>query len=160
MIKQKHIIAGIVISNFIFFLLLFAIIQYTANKHISTSNIKITDTFEHNALSSIISAESGPNTRDTLDAYLVGSTVLNRADHTEFPNAIFDVIREQGQYDGYCSDNYYRTPQSDSIAVRLMEGNGRNYRVLFFCTKNINMKILDKYKVLTESTNHKFYGIY
>ena len=145
---------------FIVYLSLFFGIFYYINSHQTPDIIKLTDTFEHNVLSCIISAEAGPYTKDTLDAYLVGSTVLNRSDHSDFPNAIFDVIREQGQYDGYCSNNYYRTPQSDSIAVRLMEGNGRNYRVLFFCTKNINMKILDKYKVLTESTNHKFYGIY
>lgn len=116
-------------------------------------------TLEHNMLSAIINAEAGPNTKDTVDAYLVGSTVLNRADHTDFPDVVAEVIREQGQYDGYRSSNYYRTRQSDSIAVRLILGYGRDCGVLFFCRKNINLKLLDKYKIVRRSESHKFYGV-
>ena len=116
-------------------------------------------TLEHNMLSAIINAEAGPNTKDTTDAYLVGSTVLNRADHTDFPDIVADVIRERGQYDGYRSSNYYRTRQSDSIAVRLILGYGRDCGVLFFCRKDINLKLLDKYRIVRQSSSHKFYGV-
>lgn len=115
-------------------------------------------TLEHNMLSAIINAEAGPNTKDTTDAYLVGSTVLNRADHTDFPDVVADVIRERGQYDGFRSSNYYRTEQSDSIAVRLMLGYGRDCGVLFFCRHNVDIKLLNKYRIVRWSESHKFYG--
>lgn len=115
-------------------------------------------TLEHNMLSAIINAEAGPNTKDTTDAYLIGSTVLNRADHADFPDVVADVIKESGQYDGYRSSNYYRTDMSDSIAMRLMLGYGRDCGVLFFCRKDIDLKLLDKYRIVMRSESHKFYG--
>ena len=113
-------------------------------------------TLEHNMLSAIINAEAG---KDTTDAYLIGSTVLNRADHIDFPDVVADVIKEDGQYDGYRSSNYYRTSMSDYIAVRLMLGYGRDCGVLFFCRKDINLKLLDKYRIVRQSSSHKFYGV-
>jgi len=118
-------------------------------------------TNEEKILSCIINAESAPN--DTVDAYLIGSTVLNRIDHKRFPDCTHDVVFQNGQYDGV-NGRFMRTEFSDSIAVRLFDNVGRNCDVLFFynfrtATDRAFINRLNKNTKLIHTTNnHKFFG--
>jgi spore germination cell wall hydrolase CwlJ-like protein len=113
-------------------------------------------------LSSIINSEANP--KDKKDMYLIGSTVLNRLDSEEYPNTISEVISESGQYDGYMTARFNRTPQSDYVAIDLLGGLGRDYCVLFFYnprtatdTQFINA-INKQYLLVDSTTSHLFFG--
>jgi hypothetical protein len=111
-------------------------------------------------LSSLINSEAAAN--DTIDAYLVGSTVLNRRDHDKFPGLIKDVIFQRRQYDGV-NHNFYRTDFSDTIAVRLLKGIGRNYQVYYFLNSSATNKAFINYTktlvLIYETKHHKFFGL-
>ena len=53
----------------------------------------------------------------------VGSVVINRVNHPEFPNSIEDVVFQRGQYACVSDGNYYRepTPQNWANAQCLLE---------------------------------------
>jgi spore germination cell wall hydrolase CwlJ-like protein len=113
-------------------------------------------------LSSIINSEANP--KDKRDMYLIGSTVLNRLDNEDFPNTIAEVISQSGQYDGYLTARFNRTPQSDYVAIDLLGGLGRDYCVLFFYnprtatdTQFINA-INKQYLLVNSTTSHIFFG--
>jgi spore germination cell wall hydrolase CwlJ-like protein len=113
-------------------------------------------------LSSIINSEANP--KDKKDMYLIGSTVLNRLDNEGYPTTILDVISQSGQYDGYMTARFNRSPQSDYVAIDLLGGIGRDYCVLFFYnprtatdTKFINA-INKQYLLVDSTTSHLFFG--
>lgn len=103
------------------------------------------------ALSSIINAES--DTKDIRDMYLVGSTVLNRTEEEGFPISIQEVISDPGQFKGFESKQYFRTPKSDFIALDLLDGRGRDYCVLYFFNEE---KSTDKAFVSMAKSNFTF----
>lgn len=47
---------------------------------------------------------------------LVGSVVLNRVNHPEFPNTIKEVVFQSGQYSCVSDGNYYREPTEQNWA--------------------------------------------
>jgi spore germination cell wall hydrolase CwlJ-like protein len=114
-------------------------------------------------LSSIINSEA--NTKDYRDMYLVGSTVLNRVDSDMFPSTIEEVICQDGQFKGYYSDQYFRSPKSDHIALNLMLGNGRDYSVMYFyndakSTDRVFVEMAKSKFCLVDSTSsHLFYSL-
>lgn len=142
----------------------FGVFVFFINDSAPPSHLTATDsilcTLEHNMLSAIINAESGPDQRDARDPYLVGSTVLNRSEHQDFPDVVAAVIKSKGQYKAYGSRNYHRTATSDTVALKLIQGLGRDYNVLFF--KGVNSAgfedIKKKYKLITVTNSHTFYG--
>ena len=113
-------------------------------------------------LSKLINSEADKS--DTLDMFLVGSTVLNRRDSESFPDTQDSVIKQRGQYSGYGTTQYTRTDLSDSIATRLYRGEGRNFEVLYFYSKKRAtdkgfLKLLgDKHDFITRTKVHMFYG--
>lgn len=112
-------------------------------------------------LSCIINAEASHS--DTVDAYLIGSTVLNRVEDPRFPDCVKDVVFQDGQYDGV-RGKFQRTDFSDTIARRLFNNIGRNCDVLFFfnpetATDKYFVNRLQRNGLLAASSErHKFYS--
>jgi len=122
----------------------------------------IIDRYAYTALSSIINAEA--DTEDPMDMYLIGSTVLNRVEHELFPTCVIDVVFQKRQYNGIAG-NFNRTAVTDTVASRLLYGQGRNKDVLFFynyhtATDSRFIKFLEtNCELITVTKNHKFYGV-
>ena len=66
-------------------------------------------------LSHVIQAEAGYCERDMMIG--VGSVVLNRVKHKDFPNTVYEVIHSPGQYT--CIDNgmFYNEPTEEVLEV-------------------------------------------
>lgn len=79
-------------------------------------------------ISSIIHAECSTCTEE--EKYLVGSVVLNRAQFRK--KTIEEVLAEENQFYGFKGDNYYPTPENNSIAADLLDGKNRDNRFLYF----------------------------
>jgi len=113
-------------------------------------------------LSSIIHAEA--NTKDKGDMYLVGSTVLNRVDDERFPSTIYEVISDKGQYDGFMTKRFKRSPVTDYIAIDLLSGLGRESCVLYFYNprtatdRKFIYKMNNEHIKADESSSHVFFG--
>lgn len=117
-------------------------------------------TEEEALLSSLINSEA--HNQDIRDYYLVGSTVLNRVDNKLFPNTVWGVIYQKSQYHGV-GGNFTRSALSDTVAIRLMVGLGRNYDVLYFYNNNASdmvfKNLMKRHKLITITNNHNFFGI-
>jgi spore germination cell wall hydrolase CwlJ-like protein len=128
--------------------------------HSLRNEYELFDKYAFSALSSVINSEADPN--DPMDLYLVGSTVLNRAEHEIYPSCIVDVIFQKGQYAGI-SGNFTRSAVSDSVASRLLNDVGRNKDVIFFynhhtATDKKFIRFLEKNcELVTVTKNHKFF---
>ncbi len=126
------------------------------------TNSEIFNRYAFVAVSSVINSEADPS--DPMDMYMVGSTVLNRAESELFPSCMLDVVFQKGQYDGI-HKNFTTTPVSDSVAGKLITGLGRNKDVLFFynyhtATDRKFIRLMEKkYRLITVTKNHKFYGV-
>jgi spore germination cell wall hydrolase CwlJ-like protein len=126
------------------------------------SNSELFERYAFVAVSSVINSEASPD--DIMDMYMVGSTVLNRAENEIFPSCLLDVVFQKGQYDGV-HKNFTTTPASDSVASKLLKGLGRNKDVLFFynyhtATDRKFIRLMEKkYTLITVTKNHKFYGV-
>jgi len=72
---------------------------------------------------------------DSMEMAYVGSVVLNRVCHPDYPNSIQEVIQEENQFHGYCSEQYMFVPKCHEIAVSLLSGTKRDTRPLFFWLK-------------------------
>lgn len=111
-------------------------------------------------LSKIINAEADP--KDSIDGYLVGSTILNRAELSHFPSTTDSVILQENQYHGVEAENFVRTPYSDTIASNLLRGVNHNCNVLYFYSQKANKKFKNKFNnqctFITKSVSHKFFG--
>jgi len=112
-------------------------------------------------LSSIINAEA--DTTDTVDMFLVGSSVLNRKDSEDFPSHIDSVVISKYQYVGYKSKRFVRTTTTDSIAAKLLRGDGRDYCVLYFVNSKtpIDKRFAEQLKqkqIVGMTFNHLFFG--
>lgn len=84
-------------------------------------------------LSRIISAESrGEPMRGQI---AVGNTILNRVHSSLFPNTIYGVIFQKGQFSPVMNGSVYATPAWSSVAAAKMclEGYAIDNGTLFFC---------------------------
>lgn len=69
-------------------------------------------------LSHLIYAESGNQPLDGMIA--VGNVVLNRVESKLFPNTIFGVISQSGQFDVFSGGTIYRTPNDLSVVAAML----------------------------------------
>ncbi len=110
-------------------------------------------------LSRIISAESrGEPLRGQI---AVGNTILNRTRTNGFPNTIWGVIFEKGQFSPVQNGSIYRSPSwSSIIAAKLcLEGYTLDRNILFFCntaTSPVNW-ITQNRRVAFKIGAHTFY---
>lgn len=162
-ILAAEIIIGIIV---LFFLYQGIRATLYKDKHKCSSSFRteyeLFDRYAYTALSSIINAEA--DTEDPMDMYLIGSTVLNRVEHELFPTCVIDVVFQKRQYNGIAG-NFNRTAVTDTVASRLLYGQGRNKDVLFFynyhtATDSRFIKFLEtNCELITVTKNHKFYGV-
>lgn len=68
-------------------------------------------------LSHIINAEAGDDNCSHEHRIAVGSVVLNRVASDEFPDTIYDVVFQPGQYSPTWNGAYDKLPSDDSIEV-------------------------------------------
>lgn len=68
-------------------------------------------------LSHIINAEAGDNQCTHEHRIAVGSVVLNRVESDAFPDTIYDVVFQAGQYSPTWNGSYDKEPSEDSIEV-------------------------------------------
>ena len=112
-------------------------------------------------LSAIINAEA--DTTDTVDMFLVGSSVLNRKDSDDFPNHVDSVVISKYQYTGHKTDRFVRTATTDTVAAKLLRGVGRNNCVLYFVNpktmldKEFKNQLKQK-QIVGMTVNHVFFG--
>lgn len=71
-------------------------------------------------LSHIINAEAGDDNCSHEHRIAVGSVVLNRVASDEFPDTIYDVVFQPGQYSPTWNGAYDKEPSEDSVEVAKM----------------------------------------
>mgnify|MGYP002623065682 CR=1 FL=1 len=71
-------------------------------------------------LSHIINAEAGDSNCSHEHRIAVGSVVLNRVASDEFPDTIYDVVFQPGQYSPTWNGAYDKEPSEDSVEVAKM----------------------------------------
>ena len=143
--------------------LVFEFVPSIFTRHFFKPQTKDVITFSEKELSCLIHSEAKANDID--DMLLVGSVVLNRVNFKRFPESLFEVIHQRGQFDGVSTRNFKRSELSDMVAVYLLRGGLRDYRVLFFFNsktatdqKFINY-IYKKYSFIRRSRGHVYFGI-
>lgn len=113
-------------------------------------NWELTDTEE---LAYIIAAECMNCT--PVERLHVGSCVINRLRHKDYPKTIKAVIGQENAFHGLCSEQYVFEPNCYEIAKYLMAGGKRDNRIIFFWRNNQNTP---KYvsKILIKEKYHNF----
>ncbi len=111
-------------------------------------------------LSRIISAES--RGESLLGKIAVGNVVLNRVKHPQFPNTVYDVIYQKGQFTPASSGTLHQPPTEESLlAAKLcLEGATVADDALFFCNPAIAVStwIQRNRPYLMTLGNHAFYA--
>lgn len=92
---------------------------------------------------------------DSLEMLDLGSVVLNRIEHEDFPDNVQDVIEQDNQFHGYCAEQYMYVPICYNIASYLLEGGQRNKEILFFYRNNQKKPKWIK-KILIRRKYHNF----
>ena len=87
-----------------------------AREQIDDTNPNITEE-EIELLAKAITAEVG--TTDERRAYLTGSVILNRVQSDKFPNSIYEVLHQQGQYE--CVSNGHINREYTDVAWKIAE---------------------------------------
>jgi hypothetical protein len=81
-------------------------------------------------ISSIINSECTNCSKE--EKALIGSVVLNRCRTREM--FLAEVLYEENQFNGVRSPQFHPTVENDSIAARLLRGEGRNQKFQYFYT--------------------------
>ena len=123
---------GVMLLTFISVCLLTILISISTKIYSCVKNTEIvsTDYTDTMHLASIINAECG--LCDESEQRKTGSVILNRVYSAEFPSDILSVISQKGQFNGYCSDNYYPEEKALSVATDLMNCVGLVDEILYF----------------------------
>lgn len=87
---------------------------------------------ERDALAAIIESEC--SNCSILEKYLVGSVVLNRCNHKDYPNEIHKVINQPSQFHGRKTKRYRPTRTTKKVADDLLGGLYITPEILYFCT--------------------------
>lgn len=81
---------------------------------------------------------------------LVAATILNRTEHSEFPDDVSDVLSQENQFATYKKLDSAESTWQDKLAVQMEVENRSNDEVLFFRTGHYGtgtplMKVGDHY---------------
>ncbi len=144
--------------------------QYEDNNHDSTtpnapptSNDTAVDSDDLYWLARIISAES--RGEPMAGKIAVGTVVMNRVRHTQYPNTVYGVIFDKKfgtQFTPTANGSIYREPTAESIeaAQRVLNGERTDSRILFFVNESIvpNNWITNNRVYIMKIGNHTFYA--
>ena len=99
------------------------------NKIIKSNNINsiYNDTLE---LSKLITSECSKC--DDVEKFLIGSVVLNRLAHPDFPKTMLGVIYDENQFHGLCNTQYKSDSSTYNIAKTLMLRGSLDTSILYF----------------------------
>ena len=99
------------------------------DKTINSTNVNniYNDTLE---LSKLISSEC--SNCDVLEKYLIGSVVINRLNHSDYPKTILNVIYDENQFKGICNTQYKSDSITYNIAKTLMLRGSLDTSILYF----------------------------
>jgi len=87
-------------------------------------------------LSKLITSECG--ICPTEEKYLVGSVVLNRLEDDKFPNSVEGVISQNRQFDGYLTNQFVRSLESDKVAKNLALGENKTPHIFYFVREDLS----------------------
>lgn len=113
-------------------------------------------------LSRIIHAEAGGES--LLGKIAVGNVVINRTNHTSYPDSIYGVIFDKKygtQFTPVASGTIYNTPSAESVVAAkiCLDGYSLNEQMIFFINPKIatNFWITQTRAYVMTIGNHKFY---
>ena len=69
---------------------------------------------------------------DFREKMLVGSVIMNRVNHNDFPNNIYEVIYQDRQFHGVHSSNFYHTEATIKVANIILTTGVYDSNVLYF----------------------------
>jgi len=109
-------------------------------------------------LSHIIHAESG---NQCLEGKLaVGNVVMNRLEHPDFPDTIYDVLFQRNQFSPAGSGSIYRNPNAESVvaAKLILDGAEVVEDALFFNRAGMNTRAARTRPFVATIGAHSFYA--
>lgn len=112
---------------------------------------------EQELLARIIQAEAGNQSLDGMIA--VGNVVLNRVASDRFPNTVYDVVYQSGQFDPVRNGSISNTPCSDATLASYLclEGVSTVGDALFFQNPSASGVIFSGLSYITTIGDHVFY---
>ena len=109
-------------------------------------------------LSHIIHAESG--NQSLAGKLAVGNVVMNRVEHPDFPDTIYDVLFQKNQFGPAASGSIYREPNAESViaAKLVLDGAEVLEDVLFFNRAGMNTRAARTRTHVATIGAHAFYA--
>lgn len=109
-------------------------------------------------LSHIIHAESG--NQSLAGKLAVGNVVMNRVEHPDFPDTIYDVLFQKNQFSPAASGSIYREPNAESViaAKLVLDGAEVLEDVLFFNRAGMNTRAARTRTHVATIGAHAFYA--
>lgn len=109
-------------------------------------------------LSHIIHAESG--NQSLAGKLAVGNVVMNRVEHPDFPDTIYDVLFQKNQFSPAASGSIYREPNAESViaAKLVLDGAEMLEDVLFFNRAGMNTRAARTRTHVATIGAHAFYA--
>ena len=109
-------------------------------------------------LSHIIHAESG--NQSLTGKLAVGNVVMNRVEHPDFPDTIYDVLFQKNQFSPAASGSIYREPNAESViaAKLVLDGAEVLEDVLFFNRAGMNTRAARTRTHVATIGAHAFYA--
>ena len=109
-------------------------------------------------LSRIIYSESGNQSLEGKIA--VGNVVLNRVEHANFPDTIYDVIFQKNQFSPVASGSIHREPGASSVVAAKLVLDGAEVMgdALFFNRKGLKCFASKNREFLATIGGHSFYA--
>lgn len=124
------------------------------DKTINSTNVNniYNDTLE---LSKLISSEC--SNCDVLEKYLIGSVVINRLNHSDYPKTILNVIYDENQFKGICNTQYKSDSITYNIAKTLMLKGSLDTSILYFyLRKSIDLPWRKNLLIIYKMKYHDF----
>ena len=94
---------------------------------------------------------------DEEEKRMVGSVVINRIRSENYPNNIYGVISQPGEFDKPCQGNFVADPSCISAAAYVLMHGPINDCVLFFQLKHIK-PWSKKMRLVSSMKHHNFYA--
>ncbi len=109
-------------------------------------------------LSHIIHAESG--NQSLAGKLAVGNVVMNRVEHPDFPDSIYDVLFQKNQFSPAASGSIYREPNAESVvaAKLVLDGAEVLEDALFFNRAGMNTRAARTRTHVATIGAHSFYA--
>jgi N-acetylmuramoyl-L-alanine amidase len=125
-----------------------------SDKTIKTDNINniYNDTLE---LSKLINSEC--SNCDIIEKILIGSVVINRLNHPDYPKTMLDVIYDNNQFKGICNSQYKSDTITYNIAKTLILQGPLDPTILYFyLRKSIDLSWRKNLLIVYKMKYHDF----